>query len=78
MPRTARARLDQLPRDRLLCEFSLWSADLIRLANDVARIEGHADVLHVDVADGHFAPAFLFFPDQVARVRAVTDMPIHV
>jgi ribulose-phosphate 3-epimerase len=78
MPRTARERLDQLPGDRLLCEFSLWSADLIRLADDVARIEGHADVLHVDVADGHFAPAFLFFPDQVARVRGVTDMPIHV
>jgi ribulose-phosphate 3-epimerase len=78
MTRTARERLDQLPESRLLCEFSLWSADLIRLADDVARIEGHADVLHVDVADGHFAPAFLFFPDQVARVRSVTDMPIHV
>ncbi|MQT11878.1 ribulose-phosphate 3-epimerase [Segnochrobactrum spirostomi] len=74
----ATARFDVLPKDRLLAEFSLWSADLIRLADDVARSEGQADVLHVDVADGHFAPAFLFFPDQVARVRAVTNLPIHV
>lgn len=74
----ALTRFDALPNDRLIAEFSLWSADLIRLADDVARSEGQADVLHVDVADGHFAPAFLFFPDQVARVRAVTDLPIHV
>ncbi|BBE73518.1 ribulose-phosphate 3-epimerase [Oharaeibacter diazotrophicus] len=71
-------RLSALPKHRLLCEFSLWSADLVRLADDVARADAHADVWHVDVADGHFAPSFLFFPDQVARVRELTDKPIHV
>lgn len=68
----------QLPRQRLLAEYSMWSADLIRLANDLARIEPHADILHIDVADGHFAPALLFFPDLVARMRGATDKPIHV
>ena len=55
--------IDALPSKRLICEFSVWSADLVRLADDMARIADHADVLHVDVADGHFAPAMLFFPD---------------
>lgn len=70
--------LAELPADRLLAEFSMWSADLIRMADDLERIEGHADILHIDVADGHFAPALLFFPDLVARMRAATGIPIHV
>ena len=70
--------LARLPTDRLIAEYSMWSADLIRLADDVVRIEGHADILHIDVADGHFAPALLFFPDLVARLRGATDIPIHV
>ena len=70
--------LAELPADRLLAEFSMWSADLIRMADDLERIEGHADILHIDVADGHFAPALLFFPDLVARMRAATAIPIHV
>lgn len=68
----------QLPRHRLLAEYSMWSADLIRLADDLARIEPHADILHIDVADVHFAPALLFFPDLVARIRGATAKPIHV
>lgn len=71
-------RLARLPKDRLLAEFSLWSADLIRLADDIARVDAYVDLYHVDVSDGHFSPAFLFFPDQVARVRAATETPIHV
>ncbi|MBW9052393.1 ribulose-phosphate 3-epimerase [Rhizobium mesosinicum] len=67
-----------LPRDRLIAEFSVWSADLVRLADDLARVEPFVDILHIDVADGHFAPAMLFFPDLVAGVRKVTSRPIHV
>lgn len=78
MPRPAANWMDTLPRSRLLAEFSMWSADLIRLADDLVRITPHADILHVDVADGYFAPAFLFFPDLVARIREQTALPIHV
>lgn len=70
--------MERLPKDRLIAEFSVWSADLVRLADDMARIAPHADILHIDVADGVFAPAFLFFPDLVAGVRKVSDLPIHV
>jgi ribulose-phosphate 3-epimerase len=69
--------IDALPSDRLICEFSAWSADLIRLADDMTRIAPYCDILHVDVADGHFAPALLFFPDLVAGLRKISEIPIH-
>ena len=69
---------DRLPTDRPIAEFSVWSADLLRIGADLERIRPHADLLHIDVADGHFAPAFLFFPDLAARVRAASDVPMHV
>lgn len=78
MSRPAPNWITDLPRDRLLAEYSMWSADLIRLADDLIRITPHADILHVDVADGYFAPALLFFPDLVARLREQTALPIHV
>jgi ribulose-phosphate 3-epimerase len=70
--------LADLPRHRLLAEFSLWSADLVRMKDDLDRIAAHADILHVDVADGHFAPALLLFPDLVAQIRRHSPLPIHV
>ncbi len=72
------AFLKSLPRGKVIAEFSLWSANLLRLEDDLARIESHCDILHVDVADGHFAPAMLFFPDQIAAVKKVSKLPIHV
>jgi ribulose-phosphate 3-epimerase len=70
--------VDALPRNQLIAEFSMWSANLIRLEEDLKRIEGYADVLHIDVADGHFAPTFLFFPDQVVAMRKKSSIPIHI
>ena len=70
--------LDTLPKDRLMAEISLWSADLGRLVDDTKRIEPFTDIFHVDVSDGHFSPAMLFFPDLLASVRKVTVKPIHV
>ena len=78
MPRPPADWLAALPQNRLLAEYSMWSANLIRLADDLERITPFADILHIDVADGHFAPALLFFPDLVAGLRARTALPIHV
>lgn len=69
---------DALPSDRLLAEFSLWSADLVRMADDIDRVDPFVDLYHIDVADGHFSPAFLMFPDLVAAVRRLTAKPLHV
>ncbi len=65
-------RLAGLPKGRLLAEISLWPADLGRLEDEIARVESHADIYHLDVADGHFAAAMLFFPGLVARLRRLT------
>lgn len=70
--------LAALPSDRLLAEFSLWSADLVRLADEVARVDPFVDLYHIDVSDGHFSPGMLFFPDLVAAIRKTTRKPFHV
>jgi ribulose-phosphate 3-epimerase len=70
--------LQCLPTDRLLAEFSLWSADFGRMADEIARVDPFADLYHIDVADGHFSPILLFFPDLVAFIRTHTAAPLHV
>ena len=70
--------LKSLPADRLLAEFSLWSADLVRVADDVARVDSFVDIYHADVADGHFSPAMLLFPDLIDQIRPLTRKPVHV
>ena len=67
-----------LPADRLIAEFSLWSANLVKIADDLARVDDFVDLYHADVADGHFSPAMLLFPDLIAQIRPLTDKPIHV
>lgn len=70
--------LEKLPSDRLLAEMSLWSADLGSLVEDIHRVEAYTDIFHIDVADGHFSPALLFFPDLVTATRRATVKPLHV
>ena len=68
----------QLPRDRLLVDVSLWSADLANLETAVRRLSPWADSFHLDAADGHFAPNLLFFPDLIRAIRPHTAVPFHV
>lgn len=70
--------MPDLPKDRLIAEISVWSADLLNLERDLGRIGPYADMLHIDVADARFTPDFLFFPDLVARLVEVSPCPVHV
>ncbi|TGT22537.1 D-allulose-6-phosphate 3-epimerase, partial [Mesorhizobium sp. M4B.F.Ca.ET.169.01.1.1] len=49
-PLSGPAAIAGLPRNRLIGEFSLWSADLANMERDLKRIEAHADLHHIDVA----------------------------
>src|ERR1700730_14522201 len=69
---------EELATGRLLTDFSLWSADLLRLEPEIQRSDRFADLYHLDVSDGHATRALLFFPDMVARVRAATKKLLHV
>lgn len=62
----------------MIAEFSLWSADVGRLAEDIARAEPHVDLWHVDICDGHFAPQILLFSDHVTLLRRLSQKPVHV
>jgi ribulose-phosphate 3-epimerase len=75
---TARDWVAALPSDRLISEISLWSANLGQLSSEIARVDCFADIYHIDVADGHFSPDLLFFPDLVATIRRYTQKPLHV
>jgi ribulose-phosphate 3-epimerase len=48
---------------------SLLSADFSRLAEEIASIEECADVLHIDVMDGHFVPNLTLGPALVRSLR---------
>ena len=56
---------------------SLLSADFTRLAEEVKVIEaGGADMLHVDVMDGHFVPNISIGPLVVSALKKITDLPL--
>jgi ribulose-phosphate 3-epimerase len=58
---------------------SVIAADFSYLRAELARAEqGGADMLHVDIMDGHFVPNITFGPDIVATMRKLTKLPFDV
>ena len=58
---------------------SILSADFTRLGEDITAVaEAGADVIHIDVMDGHFVPNITIGPLVVDAVRKITDLPLDV
>src|SRR5947209_17461243 len=62
----------------LKCSTALWSGDLTNLAAEIRRVEPYSERFHLDVADGHYVPTLLFFPDLVKALRPHTRVPFEV
>jgi ribulose-phosphate 3-epimerase len=56
---------------------SILAADLAHLADEVKRVEEAADIIHVDIMDGHFVPPIALGTVVVASLRRCTDLTLH-
>ncbi|MBZ0156088.1 MAG: ribulose-phosphate 3-epimerase [Alphaproteobacteria bacterium] len=58
---------------------SILSADFMRLGAEIKAVEASgADLLHLDIMDGHFVPNITIGPAVVEGIRKITSLPLDV
>lgn len=75
----ARNPMTVLDAKRILVAPSILAANFAELGNEIIRVQkAGADIIHIDVMDGHFVPNLTLGPPLVQSIRRVSSLPFDV
>ncbi len=64
--------------NKILIAPSILSADFGKLNEEIVSVQQYADMMHVDIMDGHFVPNITFGAPVVERIRTTLPIDVHL